>query len=87
MFRRETMIALRARRTAVQIALQIAHPRLESPEPPLATVPAPPIDTDEAPEPDFERREALRSLEIACAIIVVSVGSFVLLWWMLYWPR
>ena len=34
--RRETMIALRARRQAFRIASKVAHPRLDQPEQPLA---------------------------------------------------
>lgn len=43
MIRRETMIALRARRQALQIARQVALPRMPRPEPPPAEVPPPDV--------------------------------------------
>ena len=80
--RRETMIALRARRQAFRIARQIAHPRVEPPALPMPVVPPPSLDWPDEPARDPEAEEMRRSLAIGASLIVFTVGSFVLIWYL-----
>ena len=81
--RRPTIIALRARRKAFEIATKVAHPELTQPLPVLA-VDAPP---DEPPPPDPDGVRALRTFFTACGLIALSVGGFVLVWYVYYFGR
>ena len=76
MFRRETIIALRARHEAYRIATEILYPHVASPQPPPQ--PAMPVDP-----PDFSPfRRPLDVMGLtAVAIIYVMVG----LVWLLHW--
>ena len=81
--RRRTMIALRARRQALEIATKVAHPHVEQPLQVLA-VDAPP---EERPSLIASQRFApVRELFSAATIIAVSVAAFVLIWYRLTWP-
>jgi hypothetical protein len=82
--RRETMIALRARRQALDIASEVAHPRVKQPMPVLA-VDAPPDEPPGRIPPDDV--EAIKKLISACAIIAVSVSAFALIFYRVYWPH
>jgi hypothetical protein len=82
--RRETMIALRARRQALQIATKIAHPRVKEPLQVLA-MDAPP--DERPPTADPNDIATIKTLAGACAIIATSVIAFVLIYFRLFWPH
>ena len=75
MFRRETIIALRARHEAYRIATEILYPPVDVP-PPLQ--PAMPIDP-----PDSSPRS--RALDVTGVIAVTLTWAIVLVYWFLYW--
>ena len=75
MFRRETIIALRARHEAYRIATEILHPYEEVPRPPE---PALPIDP-----PDFSPHR--RVLDPMTLITLAVIWGMVALRWFLYW--
>jgi hypothetical protein len=82
--RRPTIIALRARRQAYDIAAKVAHPELPQPLPVLA-VNAPP--DERPPTTDADTAAKIKTLVCACAIIAASVGGFVLMYFRAFWPH
>jgi hypothetical protein len=77
MFRRETIIALRARHEAYRIASDILYPRVEVPPPPQPAIP--PIEG-----PLFlphARRRATR----AAIVMAIVVWAIVLILWLVQW--
>jgi hypothetical protein len=77
MFRRETIIALRARHEAFRIASEIANPHVEgAPRPPE---PALPIDTSDW---NAIRKQVATPAMIALAVIV---WLMVVLFWVVAW--
>ena len=78
MFRRETMIALRARRTAVRIASLIAYPRVEMPPQPIASN-APP---DEPPAEGPSLRDDVRFFGgWAGGMLLLALIAFLCAYW------
>jgi hypothetical protein len=74
MFRRETIIALRARHEAYRIASDILYPRVEVPPPPQPAIPIEgPLFIPRA------RRRATR----ATIVMAVVVWAIVLIFWLL----
>jgi hypothetical protein len=76
MFRRETIIALRARHQAHRIASDILNPHVDTPPPPQ---PAMPVDP-----PDWRAPRAVdvRSMLIAAALIWGLVAAYWLTIWL-----
>jgi hypothetical protein len=80
MFRRETIIALRARHQAYRIASDIAHPHVNVPPPP-----EPPLPTNIEPsyEPGFvrhgQRAEAVYVILVSIALVLTFVTLVVVL--------
>ena len=81
MNRRETIIALRARRASLRVAREIAYPEL--PEAKRVVLADAPPD-DPAPTLDPEGVEALKTLLIACAIIVSALALFLITYALVY---
>ena len=79
------MIALRARRQALRIASEMAHPHADDEPLRALAVHAPPDEPSQVLDP--QGRTALEELVSATVIIAVSVGGFVLIWYRLYWPH
>ena len=75
MFRRETIIALRARHQAYRIASEIVNPHVQTPRPPQ---PAMPVDP---PNLTAFRREGRRAAMILAAI----VWGLVVVYWLIAW--
>jgi hypothetical protein len=82
MFRRETIIALRARREAYQVASKVAHPNMPRPVRPLAGDALP----DEPPPMDPEVVETYHVLSLV-SLAVAGVVIFVFVWAIAMWPR
>jgi hypothetical protein len=82
--RRETMIALHARRQALDIARKIAHPRVKEPLQVLA-IDAP--ADERPPTADPSDIASIKMLASACAIIATSVIAFLLIYFRLLWPH
>jgi hypothetical protein len=76
-FRRETIIALRARHEAYRIASDILYPRVEVPPPPQPAIP--PIEG-----PMFLPRARRRATRAAIAM-AIFVWAIVLLFWFVLW--
>ena len=78
MHRRETIIALRARRQAVQIGRGVAYPRVRQPERALV-VDAPP---EEPPPPDPHHVAVMRLVVEATSTVVAGLLLFILFCWL-----
>ena len=76
MFRRETIIALRARHQAYRIATDILHPHVDSPPPP-----EPPLPID-FPDWNVKAVRVARRMTLRVAAIV---WGLVALFWILFW--
>ena len=75
MFRRETIIALRARHQAYRIATDILHPHVDAPAPPQPAMPVEPLDLSPLRRP----------LDVNGLIAVAIIWGLVLAYWLLYW--
>ena len=76
MFRRETIIALRARHQAYRIATEILHPHVQTPRPPEPAIPM------DLPDLTRFRRHATTVGMIALA---AAVWAAVAVYWMVHW--
>jgi hypothetical protein len=77
MFRRETIIALRARHQAYRIASDIANPHVETPAP---TQPVLPMDP-----PDWGWSDHQRRLRRGALVMLAWVWGLVAAYWIFYW--
>ena len=77
MFRRETIIALRARHQAYRMASGVAHPHVETPAAPQPVLPADP--------PDWGWTQYQRRLRRSWIFAVGWIWGLVAAYWIWYW--
>jgi len=78
MFRRETIIALRARHQAYRIASEVIHPHVQGPRPP-----EPPIPIDPPDFSPFRRQIATPAMIMLAAL----VWAIVVLFWVVAYTK